>query len=463
MNFLQQRINELNSAIINIVDNRVNIKGFYNEQMLLRHLEKNIDNCSSKGIYEYAKFNFNKAKTNALFIVQKSGVEIKKVKYIHILKEALKLRDSNNKEMITITKNVFGEEYLVKTEKDISLLKNEEELKNFLKEKYQNLPNIRSEAKMAFAVIDFEIANSNYNSACSLGIVTIEGLQIVNKEYFLIQPPGMSMDPEMTKIHGLTKDELETAPTFAQIWPKIKKYFTGDYIIAAHNAYFDVNVLKNCLSEEIESEVDFIYFDSIQYTNPLCVGQGTSLADRLAYFNIELLNAHNALDDAIATAELIIQATLATKYKYIEQFLLRNNIPVKEFIELNKTTKFFKRNSNSQKFNTKKLNNIIPETESFDVNHPFYNKNIVFTGDLTSYSRREAAQAVVNLGGIIKNSVSNSTDYLIIGKQDPTLVGEKGVSSKELRAAELIEKGKKIKIIDEKSFLELLNMSLVFE
>ncbi len=315
---------------------------------------------------------------------------------------------------------------------------------------------------MAFAVIDFEIANSNYHSACSLGIVTIEGLQIVNKEYFLIQPPNMSMDPEMSKIHGLTKSELETAPTFTQIWPKIKKYFTGDYIIAAHNAYFDVNVLKNCLSEEVESEVDFIYFDSIQYTNPVCKGQGTSLADRLAYFNIEISNAHNALEDAMATAELIIQATLATKYKYIEQFLLRNNIPVKEYIELNKTTKFFKRNSNLQKFNTK-LSDITPETESFDVNHPFHNKNIVFTGDLTDYSRREAAQVVANVGGILKNSVSNSTDYLIVGKQDPTLVGEKGVSSKELKAAELIEKGKQIKIIDEEVFVELLNKSLVFE
>ncbi len=125
LSFLQQRINELNSAIINIVNNKAYVKGFYNEQRLSTHLEKKIDNCSSKGIYEYAEFNFNKANTNALFVVQKDGIEIQRVKYVHVFKDSLQLRDSNKKEIVTITKNFFGEEYLVKREKNIFLMKSE--------------------------------------------------------------------------------------------------------------------------------------------------------------------------------------------------------------------------------------------------------------------------------------------------------------------------------------------------
>ena len=461
MGFLQNRISELNSALINIIGGKVYVDGFYNEQQLLNHLENNINNFMSKGIYDFEEFNFNSAKTNALFIIRKDGIETKKVKFIHVLKDTLKLRDVNNKELVTITKNAFGEEYLVKAEKYNLLMKNISELTNFLEEKYKDVPILRSESNLPFAVIDFEIANSNYNSACSLGIVTIEGLRIVNKEYFLIQPPNMKLDPEMTRVHGITKNDLVNAPTFEQIWPKIKKYFTGGYIIAAHNAYFDVNVLKNCVENLDDTEVDFLYFDTIQYTNPVCKGHGTSLSDRLAYFNIELKNAHNALEDAIATADLIIKSTASTKFKFIEQFLLANNIPVKEFIDINQTKKFIKR-SNFKKFNIK-LSDIIPETDSFDENHPFFKKNIVFTGELNNLSRKDAIQAVANIGGILKSGVSKSTDFLVVGEQDLSIVGEKGVSSKEVKAKELIEIGYQIKILNEERFLDLLNNSLVID
>ena len=96
---------------------------------------------------------------------------------------------------------------------------------------------------MPIAVLDFEIANANYNSACSVGIVVIDGLEVIKEEYSLIRPPGLVVDEAMSKIHGLTKRDLLSAPCFDVVWTKIKPYFNGDYIVAAHNAYFDVNVL----------------------------------------------------------------------------------------------------------------------------------------------------------------------------------------------------------------------------
>jgi DNA polymerase-3 subunit epsilon len=63
---------------------------------------------------------------------------------------------------------------------------------------------------------------------------------------------------------------------------------------------------------------------------------------------------------------------------------------------------------------------------------------------------------VVDLGGIVKSGVSGKTDYLVVGIQDKSLVGDDGLSTKEVKAYELIEKGKKIKIINESEFISLL-------
>lgn len=308
---------------------------------------------------------------------------------------------------------------------------------------------------MAIAVIDFEIANSNYNSACSVGIVVIDGLNIVEEEYFLIQPPNLNFDEEMTKIHGITSNELINADSFDLVWLKIKKYFTGEYIIAAHNAYFDLNVLKNLLFHYDKTISDFLYFDTIQYTAPLCKGVGTSLADRCNHYEITLKNAHNALEDARATAELIIKATESTINKNVGHYLLRHQIPVKEFKDLTMTTEFFKR-KNKKNFSKFKLSDLTPETNDFNENHPLFNQNIVLTGDLKNFTRQEASQAILNVGGILKSAVSGKTNYLIVGEQDLSVVGPKGVSSKEIKAAELIKSGKPIKIISEDDFINLL-------
>ena len=43
---------------------------------------------------------------------------------------------------------------------------------------------------MTFTTIDFETATSNRNSACAVGIVTVENRIITEEYYTLIQPPN---------------------------------------------------------------------------------------------------------------------------------------------------------------------------------------------------------------------------------------------------------------------------------
>ena len=39
-----------------------------------------------------------------------------------------------------------------------------------------------------FTAIDFETATNKMSSACSIGLVAVNNLEIVKKEYFLIKP-----------------------------------------------------------------------------------------------------------------------------------------------------------------------------------------------------------------------------------------------------------------------------------
>ena len=91
-----------------------------------------------------------------------------------------------------------------------------------------------------------------------------------------------------------------------------------------------------------------------------------------------------------------------------------------------------------------------------DPTNPFYGKAVVFTGDL-SLTREAAAEAVSALGASVKSGVSKATDFLVVGRQDVSLVGAKGHSGKELKAQQLNEQGKaQITVLGETEFLALL-------
>ena len=79
-----------------------------------------------------------------------------------------------------------------------------------------------------FIAIDFETANYNYNSACSIGIVAVKDKKIVVQLHFHIQPPSLKFNKKNIDIHGITPDLIEDAPKFDEIWDKIKHFFSDN-------------------------------------------------------------------------------------------------------------------------------------------------------------------------------------------------------------------------------------------
>ena len=95
---------------------------------------------------------------------------------------------------------------------------------------------------MNYVTIDFETANSSLDSACSVGIVSVEKGNIVFKKEYLINPECL-FDTNNILIHGITPDVVSEAPKFYEIWDEIYEIINGR-IVFAHAADFDIKVLK---------------------------------------------------------------------------------------------------------------------------------------------------------------------------------------------------------------------------
>ena len=78
-----------------------------------------------------------------------------------------------------------------------------------------------------FAAIDFETANNERTSVCSVGVVIVRDGEIVDSFYSLIQPEPNYYTYWNTKVHGLTRQDTEEAPVFPEVWKQIEPMIEG--------------------------------------------------------------------------------------------------------------------------------------------------------------------------------------------------------------------------------------------
>ncbi|MCE4049653.1 MULTISPECIES: exonuclease domain-containing protein [Bacillaceae] len=315
---------------------------------------------------------------------------------------------------------------------------------------------------MDFIAIDFEIANEEMDSACSVGLAYVENNRVVKTDYYLIKPPVLKFNERFIRVHGITAEDVMEQPAFDQVWKQLESELTGQLLVA-HNAQFDMSVLHSCLARYNLKAPQLRFADSISISTAACRGEGVrqSLKARTARFGVMLENHHHAGADAIACAELVIACVKAMDERDLDAYLTTNRrISVKPFSALKPQISFSKKRTAPKpvkKFNSVAISEIAATTETFDETHALFGKNVVFTGDLATLDRKEAMQKVVDAGGLVKSGVSGKTNFLVVGVQDKQLVGASGISTKEKKAFELQEKGQDIQIVNEEQFLRLID------
>jgi len=158
---------------------------------------------------------------------------------------------------------------------------------------------------MNFVSIDFETAKYSRESACSVGLVKYIDGEAADTFYSLIRPPKLYIRPDFTDIHGLTVKDVKDASTFADLWDSAIKPFIGDLPLAAHNAAFDMGVLRAVLEWYDLEFPDLSYFCTCSLARRTWRGLDSySLTSLAARFGI-VYKAHNALDDARTCGKLV--------------------------------------------------------------------------------------------------------------------------------------------------------------
>jgi DNA polymerase III subunit epsilon len=158
-----------------------------------------------------------------------------------------------------------------------------------------------------FVAIDFETATNFKDSACAVGIVSVKDGEVVDKFYTLIKPPGNEYNWYNTRVHGITAEATENAPTFIEVYSQIKNLMFGNLIVA-HNEAFDRNILYHTMESNGLNYSELKIKSAWECTVKIYRKKGNfkvNLAACCERHDIPL-DHHNALSDALACAKLYL-------------------------------------------------------------------------------------------------------------------------------------------------------------
>ena len=159
-----------------------------------------------------------------------------------------------------------------------------------------------------FAAIDFETANEQPSSVCSVGVVIVRGGSVVDSYYSLIHPEPDYYQWFCQRVHGLGPDDTEDAPVFPYVWEKIEPLIEGLPLVA-HNSRFDEGCLRAAFRVYQMDYPDYIFHDTLaasRRTFGPCL-PNHRLETVAAACGYDLRNHHHALADAEACAYIAMK------------------------------------------------------------------------------------------------------------------------------------------------------------
>ena len=153
-----------------------------------------------------------------------------------------------------------------------------------------------------FAAIDFEAANGEVTSACSVGVVIVRDDEIVDSFYSLIRPVPNRYDFWTTKVHGIRYKDTQNAETFPQVWYKVAHKVKGLPMVA-HGISFDERVLKALHQHYHIKYPNYKFYCTHLSSEALLPDlENHKLQTVAKHFGYDLTQHHHALADAEACA-----------------------------------------------------------------------------------------------------------------------------------------------------------------
>ncbi len=178
---------------------------------------------------------------------------------------------------------------------------------------------------VGYAVLDVETTglNTKRDAILSIGLVEIEQGRIMLERtwYALVQPPPhVTVPAESIRIHRLFRGDVAAAPTLDQILPELLERLMGR-VLVVHFAQIDIDFINRALHQLWRAKLRGPALDTMRIAQALYhqerwltghdgMHSVTSLRELAQRYNLPIHSEHNALSDAITTAQLFLaQAT----------------------------------------------------------------------------------------------------------------------------------------------------------
>jgi len=287
-----------------------------------------------------------------------------------------------------------------------------------------------------YVVVDIETTGLDTLYDAIIELSAIQVIDNIQVDCFssLVKPMGL-IDDFITNLTGITNDMVSKAPNIKDILPQFHE-FIGDSVVVGQNVNFDINFIYDNLINCSDKVFDNNFIDLLRISRKALPDlENHKLGTVANYFNIDTVGSHRGMKDCTITKECFLDC----KDKAIKKFG-----SIEDFIKL-----FNGHSYSSTSKDIKATTNLLNE------NHLLFNQICVFTGTLGNMVRKDAMQAVVNVGGKCNDGLTKRTNYLIVGSLEycSTIKGNK--SSKIIKAEKYIVEGQDIKIISENTFIDL--------
>lgn len=286
--------------------------------------------------------------------------------------------------------------------------------------------------------IDFETANHQPNSACQIGLVVMDGFEIVLERSWTIRPPRLYFSPQCVRVHGLTARDCMNQPTWEVLWPEIREIL-GASILLGHNVGFDARVLaETCKHYELPLPPLEIQCTRLLSKRVWPSLDGHGLANVAQHLGLSFRH-HDALEDARASAsiaQLARDKTGASTLQELEETtgLLRGAIRI-DRVQHPRTIRLHRMHTDSEgptRVQSKVYRSDgVPSAASHGVRRakvlaqtildraaalqPLAGKQVVLVHSLLGLDRQDAIRFLESLGAEVHPQLHFKIQYVIFG------------------------------------------------
>jgi len=187
-----------------------------------------------------------------------------------------------------------------------------------------------------FAYLDVETTGLSPwfgDRICEIAVLRCEGDEVIDTFDSLLNPER-ALSPGAARVNGLKDSDLKKAPRFIDVAEQVMT-FVKDAVIVCHNIPFDLGFLSSELSRINKHLPTVLTLDTLELAREYFDFDSNSLQSIAHLLDIDVTDAHRALDDAFTTRAVLKHFVRKLRSTEIERAIAPYYPPVTSPQELN--------------------------------------------------------------------------------------------------------------------------------